>query len=130
MARIVEKISFKALAETMLFEVLSPPKPNMRAIFEIMTSPHHVLCYMHNFWIILKLFSERRNISRIIDFWKICTGCPKKNTLIKFLALDKLAALAPIKGLGRGAPGVWGRNCFSSLPKNGNKLIRLVENVL
>ena len=26
------------------------------------------------------------------------TGCPKKNTLIKFSALDKLAALAPIKG--------------------------------
>ena len=35
MARIVEKISFKALAETMLFEILSPPKPNMRAIFDI-----------------------------------------------------------------------------------------------
>ena len=59
MARIVEKISFKALAETMLFEVLSPPKPNMRAIFEIMTSPHNVLCYVHNFWIILKLFPKK-----------------------------------------------------------------------
>ena len=45
-------------------------------------------------------------------------------------ARGKLAALAPIKGLARGAPGVWGRNCFSSLTKYGNKRIRLVENML
>ena len=42
-------------------------------------------------------------------------------------ARGKLAALAPIKGLARGAPGVWGRNCFSPLT---NKRTRLVENML
>ena len=45
-------------------------------------------------------------------------------------ARGKLVAVAPIKGLGRGAPGAWGRNCFSSLIKYGNKRISLVGNML
>ena len=37
----------------------SPPKPNMRAIFEIMISPDHVLCYIPLFFDNLEIISRK-----------------------------------------------------------------------
>ena len=44
------------------FEILSPPEPNMVAIFKIMISPDHVFCFIPR---MLEI------IPRVIGFWKM-----------------------------------------------------------
>ena len=47
---------YSAMEVKIFFEILPPPEPNARAIFEIMTVPDHVLCYMPRFLEIWKMY--------------------------------------------------------------------------
>ena len=67
-------------------KTFSPPEPNMRAIFEIMIPPDHVLCYISrnsdNLEIMSRICQNLVNITRIfrkwqhfeinLVFWKFC----------------------------------------------------------